>query len=324
MLKTIKYYRKEGRYAWSRVEEYDDYYGTPKKEPRVDYHLGIAISEELKEQFPNLQEGNPYDDFAIRWFARRFLNQPLWGPNGDKRFYELLPETGMKELPPQYIYLPEYFWREYDPENGLAPDEVGEYYELGLQVENGGWRIITVPFDGTLTIFDILKQYNLFTHYRKKKTNLGNVTEINPDYAPAVAVREQERAYMKTLLEETFITTASHVFPGLPLNDILAANLVQKYNLSSTDDIDPDWLWKWMELGEDGVWVSIPIDPNNPLATPGPNSGGWKTFRKILNPNVETSQLTLFWKALLDKGYDHNGKVYTPDEKVKLILGLVV
>lgn len=261
-MKTLRVWRKEGKTGQSKTHEYDPDYGLPNKEPRKDYRLA-AISWEGK-----VLEGT-------KLFL--YMRESIFGDGENQPFLNFIPP--LPKLPSQYIHLEEYNWKPYPAER---PTEFGKDYDLGLKLPEGNWRILNIflSSESDLELLDMLSVNGIITHFRKKRVPGLPCIEPNPDYPIAVEQRNQNLILLEELLRKYFVVTATHLFPALPLNEILSANLVEKYGLNSSSEIDPDMLWHWTEL-VDGKWENIPVDAKHPLAIANPNTT-IKGIRKVL------------------------------------------
>lgn len=253
----------------SRTETYDDEYGAVSKGTRSPYYLGLVMNGIVKE----------------KWAALAELKKPIWGENGDKTFGELLPDV--PTLPSPTINLAHGRLYNESPDF-YKPTEFGSY-ELWKQLANGSWQKIVFPYENEneLMYWNILKQYGAFTHFKKE----GSANSIpNPDYAPALQAQIEKLAEAELLLSKTFRIIGGIVFPALPLNDKLIAELLGKYSdptkvpyFETSEDIPDKALWNWFEV-INGTKVDIPEDPNHPLAYP---YTGWKIVRRPIKPENE-------------------------------------
>ena len=287
-MEAIKYWRKEGNIGWSREEPYDPDYGTPKKPVRADYKLAILDTEAPQGFLEGLALFNKLEQMT-------------------PAFSSLIPP--LPKLPPKTIPSDTYLWVSYVP--GVVPAEFGEY-EGGLELDNGSYQIIRLQYYAEADLEHWIALYNLglITFYRKRNVNNDPLYLPNPLYQPAKDQQDIELVQLEILLKETLIITATHIFPTIPLNTILIANLISKYGLSGPEDINPDWLWKWARLNGT-TWENVEVDPNFWLAVPGP-SGGFLGFRKPIRPNPNL----LTWKTAAARAVGD----YTPQQKLKRIL----
>jgi hypothetical protein len=289
-MEAIKYWRSEGNIAWNREEPYDIDYGTPKKTVRTDYKFAVLDPLDPK----GFSEG----------LAAFNLLQQMAPP-----FSTLIPP--LPKLPPKTIRAGsdyQYDWHIFDVNDPST-------YPTGNPDNGRGWECEDNSYPGRLyqNVMWDLASFTALSVDRYRKQRLDYTTPIyitNPAYQPAYDQQQIELAQLVTLLKEHLVITATHIFPTLPLNGILAANLMVKYNLTSLDQIKPEWLWKWARL-ENGVWVSMEVSATHPLAVPGPDAG-WKPFRKPIRPNPNLST----WNTAAARAIGD----YTPEQKLKRIL----
>lgn len=300
-IKTIYYekwsYNSKGSLSnrQSRTESYDDEYGVASKGVRTPFYLGLVQNGIIKE----------------KWAALTELKKPIWG--NDVPFGELLPDV--PTLPSPTISL--VHGRVYnEAPDFFKPTEFGSY-ELWKLIGGTQWQKIVFPYnsESELMYWDILKQYGAFTHFKKE----GDADYIpNPDYEPAVQEQTAKLIEAENLIKNTFRIIGGHIFPALPLNDRVIAQLLVQYGdptktpyFATADDIPSKMLYNWFEV-INGIKNDIPEDPNHPLAYPYP---GWKTIRRPMKPESEVDKWDDFAYRLI--GFTD------PIEKCKRILKIM-
>lgn len=191
--------RLDGKSGISRTETHDTEYGRFGKQVYNPYLLALPKNGK----------------YLTKSTALTQLNKPIWGPNGNQPFYELLPV-----LPPavsQYLSSGDYYypWHEFDPNDTSTwptenPDN-GRGWECEDKTYPG--RYYQNLFIDTCPIWGMLNIYR----YRKQKRDLEVVVIDNPDYPIVEAERESKYEELVNLVKSTLVPMGYYSFATLPV-----------------------------------------------------------------------------------------------------------
>jgi hypothetical protein len=272
-----------------RSEVYDTDYGkctpsTGNKPVRSPFRLGL------------LKNGK----YLIQTEAFVELKKPIWGPNNNQMFEDILPF--LTAPVPKYINSidAQYEWHSFDKDNPdtYPPTEIpdnGRGWECedsripGKYYQNMYWSVADANTWG-----DVLHIFR----YRKQKLSSTEPVQIpNPEYPIVEAKRAADRALYKQILQDTFDLLATYQFPGLPC-------------LGS---------WKWYEGDTPYTTVIIPQDCGHQLALLNA-VGGWKM---VLKPMPEADQIHhIQWDGFINNSILVVPPKYTLEYRVKRLLGM--
>jgi hypothetical protein len=160
------------------------------------------------------------------------LIQPIWGPNGNQTFDEVLPDLTAEQQPVYSVSN----WHPFDPSN--MPTQAGMYITRKLIPGDPYHRYMTfqamplesVIYWGLIGVEEYLPAGEPYF-----------TDEPNPEYLENIAVRAAEKAQYKQLLFDTFVMLGDATFP------IIYDNLYPK----------PQTVTWWLKV--DGSWMEIPV-----------------------------------------------------------------
>lgn len=345
LITQIKWWRRKSpNVTTNRTESMDPLYGSTKyypiSTPKSPFRLVLP---------------KPGGGYYTQNEAFVELKKPIYGPNGDKPFAEILPSQTPSVGSPT---LQVSNFKKIDPLN--LPTEPGNYILRKLWDADRGTYMYTnaLPLESAL-----YWQYMNMEEY--KHESLPNFYTIpNPDYVNNESVRQAEREEYERILKETFKLFGLYIFPSLPHNETLIPTLIADtalqiavWNKSNPLIPDPNWVrptqaeielakqngtpiqttaplvtsWteanRWTrstipdaylnhwEVLEDGVWKKIEPTPTYWLAS---ETGGWKNIW-IEVPNNENSSR---WDAKVINSILLVPPKYTYDQRLKMLLGL--
>lgn len=268
---TVIYYTKNtsGQWMLSKSQNQDDTYGIAGKSIRTPYTMGVI---------------NPVNGkllTSVNLLDR--LEQPIWGPNNDQYFIDLIPDFPAK-VP---ATLPDTQWQSFpfDPQNPETypktecPPDSQSYPEYGgprgwecqplnhpnQHYQNMHWYGVAE----SLPAWTILK----IVSYRRQKDAWDNPVIPNPDYPIVEAERAAAGVEYNNLVRSELIPVATYQFQGLPL-DANGVEYQWSINGVKSPPIPGHKLAVTMTSPTTSTWKMIQVQMRNPEIIKVNTSGG--------------------------------------------------
>lgn len=203
--------------------------------------------------------------------ALTYLNKPIWGENGNQKFYEVLPV--LSPPVPKTINQVQTDWFPY-------PDTIPslDSYLYEVRVALAGLPQGAIIQNQTLTNMVFWHSWAVYQWRPQNLTPYPRIPVPNPEYPIREAQREQERLQYTMLLEQTFVQTGNYTFPSLKLID--------------------GCVWRVKYEGEQ-TFTTIPVSPDFPYVSA---SGGKIVKRRMLKPEHIKDWSTYTSYTILSQG----------------------
>ena len=155
------------------------------------------------------------------------LEKPIWGPDGDKTFKEILPVLTPQVRRSIPIPDPDYQWHAFDPDDTTTWPTTNP--GGGVEVETGqirAWEcesVLDPPEPSkhqyyqnmSYTTCSVWGQLKIFQYRKQRQGSADNVSIPNPEYPIVEAIREAERVEYRQILFDTFKMLGTAIFPIL-------------------------------------------------------------------------------------------------------------